>query len=154
MRIVLQRVNNARVLVDGAAVGEIGRGFLILLGVSGDDTEAVADLMADKICRLRIFEDENGKTNLSLSDVGGSLLVVSQFTLYADCRRGNRPGFTKAGDPKKAEALYEYFIRRCAKKVPEVEHGVFGAHMEVELTNDGPFTLMLEGDEKGIRQDV
>ncbi len=152
MRVVLQQVKKARVLVGDAVSGEIGRGFLIFLGVCDDDTPAAADLMADKICKLRIFKDENGKTNLSLADVGGELLIVSQFTLYADCRKGNRPGFTKAGDPRRAEELYLHFIRHCAEKVPKVESGVFGAHMEVELINDGPFTLMLEGDEHGIRQ--
>ncbi len=152
MRVVLQRVKEACVTVDGETTGEIGRGFLILLGVSDEDTELSADLMADKICKLRIFEDADGKTNLSLTDVGGSLLVVSQFTLYADCRKGNRPGFAKAGEPGKAKALYEHFIRHCAEKISTVEHGVFGAHMEVGLVNDGPFTLVLEGDEHGIRQ--
>ena len=122
----MQRVTHASVKVDGETIGEIGNGFLILLGVAEEDNEAAADKMADKICRLRIFQDGDGKTNLSLADVGGELLVVSQFTLYADCHKGNRPSFIK-------------------------EHGSFGADMKVELLNDGPFTLMLEGDEKGIR---
>lgn len=151
MRVVLQRVRSASVAVDGEVIGRIGKGFLILLGVSEADTEAAADKMADKICKLRIFEDENGKTNLSLADVGGELLIVSQFTLYADCKKGNRPSFVKAGSPEKANQLYEYFQARCRDYVPRVEHGSFGAHMQVELLNDGPFTIVLEGDEHGIR---
>lgn len=151
MRAVLQRVSHASVEVDKTVVGTIGKGFLILLGVSDTDTEAVAERMADKICRLRIFEDGDGKTNLPLSEVDGELLVVSQFTLYADCRKGNRPSFIGAGGPELANRLYEYFMERCRQHVPRVEHGVFGAHMNVELENDGPFTLVLEGDETGIR---
>ena len=131
MRAVIQRVAHAGVTVDGQVLGKIGKGFLILLGVSDEDTEEVADRLADKICKLRIFEDENGKTNLSLADVGGELLVISQFTLYADCRKGNRPSFIKAGAPDMANRLYEYFME-------------FGADMKVELLNDGPFTLMLD----------
>lgn len=144
MRVVLQRVKHASVQVDGAVIGEIGQGFLILLGVSDRDDEKTADQMADKICRLRIFEDENGKTNLSLADVGGSLLLVSQFTLYANCKKGNRPSFTEAGDPEKAEALYEYIVAECKKKVPVTEKGIFGADMKVSLVNDGPFTIILD----------
>ena len=125
----------------------ITEGFLILLGVSDRDDEKTADQMADKICRPRIFEDENGKTNRSLADVGGSVLVVSQFTLYADCRKGNRPGFTGAGSPEEAKRLYEYFTERCKAHVGHVEHGEFGADMKVELLNDGPFTLMLDSEE-------
>lgn len=151
MKVVLQRVSQARVSVDGETVGAIERGFLILLGVADTDTKAAADKMADKICKLRIFEDSEGKTNLSLADVGGELLVVSQFTLYADCHKGNRPSFIGAGAPGLAEELYEYFMERCRQVVPKVERGSFGAHMKVELVNDGPFTLVLEGDEKGIR---
>lgn len=151
MRVVLQRVRHARVTVDNETVGQIGRGFLILLGVEETDTETVADKMADKLCRLRIFEDENGKTNLSLADVDGELLIVSQFTLMADCHKGNRPSFIKAGSPQKANALYEYFQKRCALHVKKVEHGVFGAEMQVELLNDGPFTIVLEADENGVR---
>lgn len=150
MRVVLQRVAHASVKVDGAVIGEIGNGFLILLGVAESDDEAAADKMADKICKLRIFQDENGKTNLSLADVGGELLVVSQFTLYADCHKGNRPSFIKAGAPDKADRLYQYFMERCRQYVPKVEHGSFGADMKVELMNDGPFTLVLEGDGNGI----
>lgn len=144
MRIVLQRVKKAKVSVEGKTVGEIGQGYLLLLGAEDDDTEAIADRMIDKVCRLRIFQDENGKTNLSLADVGGELLVVSQFTLYADCKKGNRPSFIKAGSPDKAKALYEHAIDRCRLYVDRVEHGIFGAYMEVELVNDGPFTLMLD----------
>ena len=150
MRVVLQRVTRASVTVDGAVIGEIGKGFLVLLGVAETDDEKIADKMADKICKLRIFQDSEGKTNLSLADVGGELLVVSQFTLYADCHKGNRPSFIKAGSPAKAEALYEYFVKRCQQYVPKVEHGSFGADMKVELLNDGPFTLMLETDEHGV----
>ncbi|MDO4268412.1 MAG: D-aminoacyl-tRNA deacylase [Eubacteriales bacterium] len=150
MRAVLQRVSRASVKIDGEIQGQIGSGFLVLLGVSGTDTRAAADRMADKICRLRIFPDENGKTNLSLADVGGELLVISQFTLYADCHKGNRPSFIKAGPPDMAEELYEYFMERCRQHVSRVEHGSFGADMKVELLNDGPFTLVLEGDEHGI----
>lgn len=150
MRVVLQRVTKASVKVDGETIGAIGNGFLVLLGVAETDTETVADRMADKICKLRIFEDADGKTNLSLADVGGELLVVSQFTLYADCHKGNRPSFIKAGSPARAEQLYEYFTEQCRQYVPKVEHGRFGADMKVELLNDGPFTLMLEADEHGI----
>ena len=144
MRAVLQRVTEATVRVDGDVIGSIGKGFLILLGVSNEDNEEVADKLADKICRLRIFEDENGKTNLSLQDVGGELLVVSQFTLYADCRKGNRPSFIGAGAPAEANRLYEYFMERCRTHVTKVEHGIFGADMKISLLNDGPFTLMLD----------
>ena len=147
MKAVLQRVTRAAVSVEGQRVGAIERGFLILLGLSDSDTREVADRMVDKICKLRIFEDENGKTNLSLAEVGGGLLVVSQFTLYADCRKGNRPSFTKAGSPQQAEELYEYFLGRCRERGFVVEHGVFGAHMEIELVNDGPFTLALDSVE-------
>lgn len=147
MRTVVQRVTHASVKVDGQTIGEIGKGFLILFGVAEEDDEAIADKMADKICRLRIFEDENGKTNLSLADVGGEILVVSQFTLYADCKKGNRPSFVKAGNPEKANRLYEYFMKRCQTHVQTVQHGQFGADMKVELLNDGPFTLMLDSKE-------
>jgi len=144
MRAVIQRVSHAGVTVDGKVLGKIGKGFLILLGVSDEDTEEVADRLADKICKLRIFEDENGKTNLSLADVGGEPLVISQFTLYADCRKGNRPSFTDAGAPDHADRLYEYFMERCRMHVEKVAHGEFGADMKVDLLNDGPFTLMLD----------
>ena len=147
MRAVLQRVTHASVKVDGETIGEIGNGFLILLGVAEEDNEAAADKMADKICKLRIFQDGDGKTNLSLADVAGELLVVSQFTLYADCRKGNRPSFIKAGAPQMAESLYKHFMERCRTHVDVVEKGRFGADMKVELLNDGPFTLMLDSQE-------
>lgn len=147
MRCVIQVVNHASVTVDGEQIGRIGRGFLILLGVAETDTEALADRMVKKICGLRIFPDENGKTNCSLADVGGELLVVSQFTLYANCKKGNRPSFIEAGTPEKANALYEYFMTECRKYVLTVEHGRFGADMKVELLNDGPFTLMLDSQQ-------
>lgn len=144
MRAVLQRVTKASVTVDGEVLGKIGKGFMILLGVEDADTEEIADKMADKICKLRIFEDENGKTNKSLADVDGQLLMVSQFTLYANCKKGNRPSFTEAGEPHRAEELYEYMVAKAREQVPVVETGVFGAEMEVSLVNDGPFTVILE----------
>ena len=144
MRAVLQRVTRASVTVDGEVLGKIGKGFMILLGVEDADTEEIADKMADKICKLRIFEDENGKTNKSLADVNGQLLMVSQFTLYANCKKGNRPSFTEAGEPHRAEELYEYMVAKAREQVPVVETGVFGAEMEVSLVNDGPFTVILE----------
>ena len=144
MRVVLQRVKKARVTVEGATAGQSGAGYLLLLGAEEEDTVQTADRMIDKICRLRIFPDANGKTNLSLADVGGEILVVSQFTLYADCKKGNRPSFAKAGSPDMARALYEHALDRCRLYADKVEQGVFGACMEVELVNDGPFTLMLD----------
>ena len=147
MRVVLQRVAHAGVAVDGRTVGAIGKGLLLLIGVADSDTEAIAQKMADKICRLRIFEDENGKTNLSLSDVEGEILAVSQFTLYADCKKGNRPSFIKAGEPKLAQTLYEYMAERLKVHGCRVEKGIFGADMKVELLNDGPFTLVLDSDD-------
>lgn len=147
MRCVVQVVKHASVTVEEERISEIGRGFLIFLGVSDTDTEELADRMVKKICGLRIFPDENGKTNRSLSDVDGELLVVSQFTLYANCRKGNRPSFTEAGAPDKANALYKYFTARCRDYVQQVQHGRFGADMKVELLNDGPFTLMLDSEQ-------
>ena len=147
MRAVIQRVLRAGVTVDAEVVGRIEKGFMILLGVSDEDTRETAKKLADKICKLRIFEDENGKTNLSLADVGGELLVISQFTLYADCRKGNRPSFIKAGAPDEANRLYEYFMDCCREHVAVVERGQFGADMKVELVNDGPFTLILDTQE-------
>ena len=143
MKIVLQRVNHASVTVDNNIVGEIGKGYLLLLGIGREDTMADLPRYVDKIVKLRIFSDENGKTNLSLKDVGGQLLVVSQFTMYADCRKGNRPSFTDAGDPQLANELYEHFIDLCKEQVEVVEHGIFGADMKVSLENDGPFTVIL-----------
>ncbi len=150
MRFLIQRVSEASVTVDGKVIGQIGRGFLVLIGVCDTDTEAVADAMVKKLAGLRIFEDENGKTNLSIRDVGGEMLAVSQFTLYADCRHGNRPSFTRAGNPKEAERLYEYAVKRIRESegIP-VETGSFGADMKVRLLNDGPFTVMLDSSELG-----
>lgn len=144
MKFVIQRVTYASVTVDGQIVGQIQKGYLVLVGVGHDDTREKADRLVKKMLGLRIFSDENGKTNLSLKDVGGELLLVSQFTLYADCSHGNRPSFTTAGDPKTAEELYEYVISACSKEIPVVRHGIFGAEMQVELLNDGPFTIILE----------
>ena len=144
MRLVVQRVLQAEVQVDGQSIGKIGRGFLVLVGVGKDDTKEIADKYLKTLLGLRIFEDENGKTNLSLKDVGGELLLVSQFTLYANCKKGNRPSFIEAGEPDKAEALYEYMIEEAAKRVPVVQHGSFGADMKVSLINDGPFTVLLD----------
>ena len=143
MRFVIQRVTEAAVRVDGELLGQIEKGYLVLIGVAESDTEEIADKMVKKMTGLRIFEDEQGKTNLALKDVGGSLLLVSQFTLYANCKKGNRPSFTQAGDPKKAEELYEYIIKECNKEIDVVQTGIFGAHMEVALINDGPFTVVL-----------
>ncbi len=151
MKVVLQRVLEASVTIDGKTVGSIGRGFLLLVGAADTDTMETADKMTDKICKLRIFEDENGKTNLSLADVGGEILVVSQFTLFADCRKGNRPGFTGAGAPDWAKQVYEHVVERCRRYAGRVEHGEFGADMKVSLVNDGPFTLILDSGELGIR---
>ena len=147
MRVVLQRVTQASVKVDGEVIGASGNGFLILLGVSDEDNETVADKMADKICKLRIFADENGKTNLALKDVDGELLLISQFTLYANCKKGFRPSFIEAGAPDMANELYEYIIEECKKVIPVVERGSFGADMKVSLLNDGPFTIVLDSEQ-------
>ncbi len=144
MRIVLQRVTSASVRVDGELTGAIDTGYLILFGVGHGDTEEDCRRLADKIINLRIFSDENDKINLSLGDVGGALLVVPQFTLYADCRKGNRPNFIQAAKPDEANRLYEYFVEYCRSKGVETETGRFGADMKVELLNDGPFTIVLE----------
>lgn len=144
MRIVLQRVTSASVKVDGNITGKIDTGFLLLFGVGHEDTEEDCRRLADKISGLRIFSDENDKINLDLSSVGGQLLVVPQFTLYADCRKGNRPNFIQAAKPEKANALFEYFVEYLRSKGNHVETGVFGADMKVELLNDGPFTVILE----------
>ncbi len=144
MKFLIQRVNHAEVNVDGHCVGAIGKGLLVLIGVSDSDTKEIADKYIKKLIGLRIFEDENGKTNLSLRDVDGELLLVSQFTLYANCKKGNRPSFIEAGGPTMAEELYEYIISECKKHVPVVEKGIFGADMKVSLENDGPFTIILE----------
>ena len=146
MRFGIQRVTNADVKVEGQTIGEIGKGFMVLIGVSDSDTREIADKMVKKMLGLRIFEDENGKTNLSLDTVGGSLLLISQFTLYANCKKGNRPSCIEAGDPAMAEEMYEYIIGKCRETVPTVERGQFGADMKVSLTNDGPFTIILDSD--------
>ena len=147
MRFVVQRVTHASVTVDGNVIGKIGQGFMVLIGVSDEDTKETADKMVKKLLGLRIFEDENGKTNLDIHTVGGSLLLISQFTLYADCKHGNRPSFIKAGKPDMANEMYEYIIAKCREQVETVETGEFGADMKVELLNDGPFTLMLESEQ-------
>lgn len=147
MRFVIQRVNEASVSIEGNTVGQIEKGFLVLIGVSNEDTKEIADKMIKKLIGMRIFEDENGKTNLSLADVGGGLLLVSQFTLYANCKKGNRPSFVNAGVPDMANELYEYIISECRKQVSVVETGEFGADMKVRLENDGPFTILLDSDE-------
>lgn len=146
MRLVVQRVSHASVTVDEKKIGSIEKGFLVLIGISKTDTKDVADKLIKKLVGLRIFEDENGKTNLDLESVSGSLLLVSQFTLYADCKKGNRPSFINAGEPEAANELYEYMIARCRQEIPVVEHGMFGADMKVELLNDGPFTIILDSD--------
>lgn len=147
MRFVIQRVAASTVTVQGKLHGQIDKGFMVLIGVGEEDTIEIADKMIRKMLNLRIFEDENGKTNLGLKDVGGSLLLISQFTLYADCKRGNRPSFVKAGAPDKAKKLYDYVISQCKKEVDIVEQGEFGADMKIELINDGPFTIILDSDE-------
>ena len=147
MRAVIQRVSEASVTVDGQVVGAIGQGLLVLLGVGHDDSEQTAEKLWSKLARLRIFVDVGGKTNLSLADVGGQLLVVSQFTLYASCKKGNRPSFTDAGTPDEANRLYEWFVNRARADVPVVQTGRFGAYMDVALVNDGPFTIVLDTDQ-------
>ncbi|MBP5355181.1 MAG: D-tyrosyl-tRNA(Tyr) deacylase [Lachnospiraceae bacterium] len=148
MRLLIQRVTEASVTVDGSEISRIGKGFLVFLGACDTDTEAIADAMMKKLVGLRIFEDENGKTNLALCDVGGEVLVVSQFTLYADCRHGNRPSFIRAGSPAEAERLYEYAVGRLRDSYGlSVKTGSFGADMKVRLLNDGPFTVFLDSDE-------
>lgn len=144
MKTVIQRVKKADVKVDGEKTGEIGQGLLILLGVGPNDTEKNVDELVQKICKLRIFKDEDDKMNLSVKDIDGEILVVSQFTLYADCQKGNRPSFVNAAAPEKAEKLYEYFKKQCKKEVKKVECGIFGADMQVSLLNDGPVTIILE----------
>ena len=144
MRLVVQRVKKAKVEVEGKTVGSINQGFLVLLGVTHTDTKAEADYLVKKLCNLRVFEDENGKMNLGLKDVGGELLIVSQFTLYADCSQGNSPSFINAAKPDVANELYEYFCEKCKEQNIKVEKGIFGADMKVSLLNDGPVTIILE----------
>ena len=144
MKFVIPRVTEASVSIEGEVKGKIGRGFLVLIGVGKEDTREIADKYIKKLIGLRIFEDENGKTNLSLADVKGELLLISQFTLYANCKKGNRPSFVDAGAPDQAEALYDYIVEECRKTVPSVQTGEFGADMKVSLLNDGPFTIILD----------
>lgn len=144
MKFVIQRVTHASVTVDDTVVGQIGQGFMVLVGISEEDNEQVADKLVKKLVGLRIFEDAEGKTNLSLADVGGALLMISQFTLYANCKKGYRPSFIEAGKPDMAEKLYEYICEECKKTVSVVEKGIFGADMKVSLLNDGPFTIVLD----------
>lgn len=144
MRVVIQRVLEAQVTVEGKVIGSIGKGFLILLGVGSEDTRDIADKYIDKILKLRIFPDDNGKTNLSLQEVQGEVMIVSQFTLYADCRRGNRPDFINAAGAEKAKELYEYVLNVVRSRIGKAEAGEFGAHMKISLVNDGPFTIVLD----------
>ena len=146
MKFVIQRVTESSVSVEDTVIGRIGKGFMVLIGIADTDTEEIADKLIRKLIGLRIFEDENGKTNLSLADVNGELLLISQFTLYANCKKGNRPSFVDAGNPDKANALYEYIIGKCKEQVEIVETGSFGADMKVSLVNDGPFTIILDSD--------
>ena len=147
MRFVVQRVTHASVTVDSQVIGKIGNGFMVLIGVADTDTREIADKMVKKLLGLRIFEDENGKTNRDIHTVGGELLLISQFTLYANCRHGNRPSFIEAGKPDMANEMYEYIIAKCKEQIPVVEKGEFGADMKVELLNDGPFTILLDSDQ-------
>lgn len=147
MKFVIQRVEKASVSVEEKLVGSIKNGFVMFVGVCDSDSCEIADKMVNKMLHLRIFSDENGKTNLDLKSVNGELLIISQFTLYADCKKGNRPSFTKAGKPEFANELYEYILKKCSEEIPNVAHGIFGAHMEVSLINDGPFTIILDSDE-------
>ena len=147
MRFLIQRVSSAGVSIDNHTVGEIKQGFCVFVGISDSDTEEIADKMVQKLVNLRIFSDENGKTNLNLSSVNGELLIISQFTQYADCKHGNRPSFLKAGKPESSEQLYQYIIKKCREYIPKVEHGEFGADMQLYIVNDGPFTVWLDSEE-------
>ncbi|MBO6114458.1 MAG: D-tyrosyl-tRNA(Tyr) deacylase [Lachnospiraceae bacterium] len=147
MKFVIQRVTKASVTIDGKISGKINNGFMVLIGVCEDDTKETADKLVKKLIGLRIFADAEGKTNLSIKDVGGELLLVSQFTLYADCKKGNRPSFIKAGSPEHAKKIYDYIVEQCKKEIKVVETGEFGADMKVELINDGPFTVILDSSE-------
>lgn len=147
MKLVIQRVTEASVSIEENCVGKIGRGYLVLLGVGEGDNEEIAEKMFEKMMKLRIFADEDGKTNCSIRDIKGELLIVSQFTLYADCRKGNRPSFIKAGKPDRAKELYEYFLQLAEERYGSCEHGDFGADMQVSLCNDGPFTIVLDSEE-------
>ena len=147
MKFVIQRVKNASCTVDNQIIGKIQQGFCVFIGVSNEDNSEIADKMIKKLIGMRIFEDENGKTNLSLADVNGSLLLISQFTLYADCKKGNRPSFTNAGKPDMANQMYEYIIEKCKEQISNVQTGSFGADMKISLLNDGPFTIVLDSKE-------
>lgn len=147
MRFVIQRVQHANVSVDGQIIGAIDKGLLVFIGVTHSDTSEIADKMVKKLVNMRIFQDDNDKTNLALQDVNGQLLLISQFTLYADCKKGNRPSFVNAGNPDMANELYEYIINSCKESVPIVEKGSFGADMKIDLLNDGPFTIVLDSDD-------
>ena len=147
MKFIVQRVNKSQVEVEEKIVGKIDRGFMVLIGITHNDTKEIADFLVRKLINLRVFEDENGKMNLSLKDVQGSLLLISQFTLYADCTSGNRPSFTNAAKPEFANELYEYIIEECKKQISNVQTGIFGADMQVSLVNDGPVTIILEKEQ-------
>lgn len=147
MRFLIQRVDEASVTVDDRLVGSIGKGYLIFVGISQTDTEEIADKMLQKTCNLHLFEDENGKTNLNIAQVDGQLLIVSQFTLYANCKKGNRPSFTLAAKPDHAEAIYEYILKQAKEQISHVQSGEFGEHMQVSIMNHGPFTVLLDSDE-------
>ena len=147
MKFVIQRVSQAEVVVEEQSVGKIDQGLMVLVSICNSDTKEIADKLINKLIHLRIFEDENGKSNLSVQDIHGNLLIVSQFTLYADCRKGNRPSYTNAGNPDLANELYEYIIAQCQKEFPNVQHGIFGAYMKVSLLNDGPFTIIFDAEQ-------
>lgn len=149
MRFLIQRVNSASVEIEESTVGSINRGFCVFVGISDSDTKEIADKMIRKMINLRIFSDEDGKTNLNLASVNGEMLIISQFTLYADCSHGNRPSFLDAGKPEPSKELYQYIIEKCRESVPRVEHGEFGADMKISLVNDGPFTIWLDSAEFG-----
>lgn len=147
MKFVIQRVRHAAVAVERKTIGEIDTGLVVFVAICDEDTKEIADKLIKKLLHLRIFEDENGKSNLSIHDVDGNLLIISQFTLYADCKKGNRPSYTKAGNPDYANEMYEYILQQCKREYPQLQHGIFGAHMEVSIMNDGPFTLIFDSDE-------
>lgn len=147
MKFVIQRVSKAEVVVEEQSVGKIDQGLMVLVSICNSDTKEIADKLINKLIHLRIFEDENGKSNLSVQDIHGNLLIISQFTLYADCRKGNRPSYTNAGNPDLANELYEYIIAQCQKEFPNVQHGIFGAYMKVSLLNDGPFTIIFDSEQ-------
>ena len=147
MKFVIQRVSQAEVVVEEQSVGKIDQGLMVLVSICNSDTKEIADKLINKLIHLRIFEDENGKSNSSVQDIHGNLLIISQFTLYADCRKGNRPSYINAGNPDLANELYEYIIAQCQKEFPNVQHGIFGAYMKVSLLNDGPFTIIFDSEQ-------